>query len=95
MYRIGTVATSREGGVTVLWYQQVQTDRTIPNNQSDIIIDDKKQGTYKLIDVANHGDRNVIKKEAENILIYKDLIIEIHRMWNLKTKVIPEITRGD
>ena len=30
-----------------------------------------------LIDVAVPGDRNVIKKEAENILKYKDLIIEI------------------
>jgi hypothetical protein len=26
-----------------------------------------------LIDVANSGDRNVIKKEAEKILKYKDL----------------------
>jgi len=44
-----------------------------------------------LIDVAISGDRNVIKKEAENILKYKDLTIEIQRMWNVKTKVIPVI----
>ena len=44
-----------------------------------------------LIDVAISGDRNVIKKEAENILKYKDLKIEIQRMWNIKTKVIPVI----
>jgi len=43
------------------------------------------------IDVAVSGDRNVIKKEAEKILKYKDLITEIQHMWNVKAKVIPVI----
>jgi len=33
-----------------------------------------------LTDVAIPGDRNVIKREAERILKYKNLIIEIQRM---------------
>ena len=44
-----------------------------------------------LIDVAIPEDRNVIKKEAEKTLKYKDLTIEIQRMWNVKTDVIPVI----
>ena len=44
-----------------------------------------------LIDVAIWGDRNVIKKEAEKILKYKDLTIEIQRMWKVKTRMIPVI----
>ena len=39
-----------------------------------------------LIEVAILGDRNVIKKEEENILKYKFLAIEIQRMWNVKAK---------
>ena len=44
-----------------------------------------------LIDVAISGDRNVIRKETEKIRKYKDLKIEIQRMWNVKTKVIPVV----
>jgi len=32
-----------------------------------------------------------LKKEAEKILKYQDLTIEIQHMWNVKTKVIPVI----
>ena len=42
-----------------------------------------------LIDVAISGDRNVIKMEAEKVLKYKDLTIEIQRMWKVKTRMIP------
>jgi hypothetical protein len=34
--------------------------------------------------VVNSGDRNVVKKEAEKILKYKDLTTEIQRMWNAR-----------
>ena len=44
-----------------------------------------------LIEFAILGDRNVIKKEAEKILKYKDLTIEIQCMWKVKTSVIPVI----
>jgi len=44
-----------------------------------------------LIDVAISEDRNVIKKETEKILKYKDRTIEIQCMWNVKTRVIPVI----
>jgi hypothetical protein len=61
------------------------------NNKPVIVIRDHEKGTCVLIDVAVPGDRNVIQKEAEKILKYKDLTIEIQRMWNVKTRVIPVI----
>ena len=67
-----SVDTSQGG--KVLWNQQVQTDRTNPNNKPGIIIRDNKKGTRMLIDVAISGDRNLIKKEAEKIL--KDKTIQ-------------------
>jgi hypothetical protein len=44
-----------------------------------------------LIDVAILSDKNVIQKEAEKKLNYKNLSIEIRRMWNMKCFVIPVI----
>ena len=39
-----------------------------------------------LIDVTIPGDKNVIKKEAEKILKYKDFIRDIQHMWNMNAK---------
>jgi hypothetical protein len=59
-----SVVTNQGGKVTMLWNQQVQTDRTIPNNKPDIIIGDNEKRTCMLTDVAISGDRNVIKKRG-------------------------------
>ena len=73
-----------------------QSENSIAVNDDDDDDDNNNNnnnnnGKCMLIDVAISGDRNVIKKEAEKILKYKDLTIEIRRMWNVKTKVIPVI----
>jgi hypothetical protein len=44
-----------------------------------------------LIDVGMPSDRNVIQKESEKKLKYKNLSIEIQRMWNMKCFVTPII----
>jgi len=87
-----SVEINQAGKVTILWNQQVQTDRTIPNNKPNVIIRDNEKGACMLMDVAISGDRNVIKKEGEKSLKCKDLTKKIQRMWNVKTKVIPVIT---
>jgi hypothetical protein len=58
-----SIETSQGGKVTTLWNQQVQTDRTIPNNKPYIIICDNEKRTCMLTDVAIPGHRNVIKKK--------------------------------
>jgi hypothetical protein len=37
------------------------------------------------IQVRISGDRNLIKKEVDKILKYKNLTIEIQRMWTVKS----------
>jgi hypothetical protein len=70
--------------ITVLWNQGVQTDGEVLANRPDIIIKNMKDKTCLLTDVAIPSDRNVIQKESEKKLKYKNLSIEIQRMWNMK-----------
>jgi hypothetical protein len=44
-----------------------------------------------LIDEAIPSDKNVIQKEVKKKLKYKNLSIEIQRIWNMKCFVTPVI----
>jgi hypothetical protein len=72
----------------------MQTESILLSNKPDIIICDNEKETCLLIDVVISGDRKVIKKDAEKILKYKDLTIEIQRMWSVKTNVTPVTIRA-
>jgi hypothetical protein len=63
-----SVETSPTSKQSMLGNQKVRTDRTIPNNKTDVIIRDNEKGTCTLISIALSGDRNVIKIETESIL---------------------------
>jgi hypothetical protein len=53
-----------------LWNQQVQTDRDVAN-KPDIIIKNKADEIYLLMDMSMPSDRNVIQNEAKSKLEYK------------------------
>ena len=69
----------------------VNTDRTITANRPDIIIKDSVNSTCKLIDMSIPSDRNIALKEIEKKSKYKNLELEIQRMWQMKTEVIPVV----
>jgi hypothetical protein len=75
----------------VLWNQAVHTDREVTANRPDAIIKNTKEKTCTLIDVGTPTDRNVVQGEKEKKLKYKSLGVEIKRMWNLKSTIIPVI----
>jgi hypothetical protein len=76
--------------VTVLWNQRVHTETEVAANRPDIIIK-KREKICILTDVAIPMDRNVTQKEAEKKLKYKNICIEIQRMWNMKYIIIPVV----
>jgi hypothetical protein len=55
-----SVETSNESKVRILWNQQVQTDRIVTINKSDIIIHDNVTETSVLVEFADPGEREIL-----------------------------------
>ncbi|KAI5751771.1 hypothetical protein M8J77_010707 [Diaphorina citri] len=83
------VVTNEE--ITIIYDQQIHTDRTVPANKPDIVVKNVKDKKCVLIDVSVPCDANLISKEAEKKLKYRTLAIEVSKMWNLKTIIVPVI----
>ena len=77
--------------ITILWDMPIQTDRKITANRPDIIIKHKTKKECILIDMAIPSERNTSVKVTEKLSKYKDLEIEINRMWGTKTTTIPVV----
>ena len=86
-----TVMHNKDNNITIMWDMPVNTDRTITANRPDIIVKDSVNSTCKLIDMTVPSYRNIALKEIEKKSKYKDLVLEIQRMWHMKTIVIPVV----
>ena len=75
----------------ILWDMPIHTDKEITANRPDIVIKDKKGNKCTFIDMSVPSERNVANKEIENLSKYKDLEIEVHKMWNMKTTTVSVI----
>ena len=74
--------------ITIVWNMPVNTDRTITVKRADFIVKDLVNSTCKLIDMTV-PDGNIALKEIEKKSKYKDLELEIQRMWQMKTASDP------
>jgi hypothetical protein len=52
---------------------------------------DKKEKICLVLDIAISDDSYVNTKETGKLRKYKDLEIEVRRVWNLRTKIVPVI----
>ena len=69
---------------------QIQTDREKNANRPDLVIKNKEEKRCLLIDVPSPLKRiNSSVKVKEKLSKYKDLEIEIERMWGIKATTIP------
>ena len=69
----------------------IQTDREIKANRPDIVMKDKQEKSCLLIDMSIPCEKNTSVKVTEKLPKYKDLDIEIERMWRMKASTMPVV----
>ena len=74
-----------------MWYTPIQTDGEIKANRPDIVIKNKKEKNCLLIDMSIPTEKNTSVKVTERLSKYKDLEIEVQRMWGVKATTIPVV----
>ena len=91
MVRAYTGTSSRRKNVTILRDFTVHTDKRIDAHRPDIIIKKHEERSCIMMDVVVPSDQNNSLKEFQKLSKYKDLDIEVTKMWKLKTKIIPVV----
>ena len=70
---------------TILWDFDIHTDRAIQTNRPRIVVKNHNDKTCFLIDVSVPSDSNASFKIFGKLSTYKDLEIDVIKMWHLKT----------
>ena len=67
----------------------IQTDHVIEARRPDLVVVHRKERSCKIIDSAIPGDSTTEEKEKDKIEKYQDFRRELHKIWNVKVKIIP------
>ena len=77
--------------VKILWDACIQVDRQIEHRRPDIVVIEKSTNKCLIIDVACPVDNNLILKRNEKLDNYSEIRLEIARMWDKETLIVPII----
>ena len=75
------------------WNFPIRTDKIRQFKRPDIAIKNKQNKTCQMINMNVPSDSNISAKDFEKLSKYKDLEIEISKIWKRKTKTMPVIVR--
>ena len=71
-----------------MWDFSIQSDHVIEAWKPDLVVVDKKERSFKIIDFAAPGDSRIEEKEKDKIEKYQDLGRELQKIWNVEVKII-------
>jgi len=67
----------------------IYNDRAIHHRRPDIVLIDKVDSRLKIIDIAVPWDANIESKYGKTVNHYKNLAIELPRLWQGRVTIIP------
>ena len=90
---VPNVATETDDGkVTIYWDKPIKTDRKVSYNMPDVVVIDREENTWYIVDFAVPIDHYVKEKEEEKIDKYMDLAAEVRRQFRVKTVIVPIVS---
>ena len=86
-----SVSTSENGDVEIYWDRTVITVNGVDHNRPDVVVIEKSERRWTLIDFSVPMDQNVDSKEIEKEGNYSDLAREIRRDYKVHTEIVPVV----
>ena len=84
-----TVIESCGGDVVIYWDKPIVTDRKVTHNKPDVVVIERKEKKWTIIDFAIPMDHRVKVKEDNKVETYMDLAAEVRRQYRVKTEIVP------
>ena len=84
-----TVRKRKDGEIEVWWDRPIETTVKLDHNRPDIIIINRQDNEWTLVEFSVPWDKNVLLKEEEKVRKYIPLTKEIRKVHRVSTKIVP------
>ena len=86
-----TVRVSQDGEFEIWWDRPIETTVKLDHNRPDIIVINRQDNEWIIVEFSVPWDKNVLLKEEEKVSKYIPLAKEIRKVHKVSTKIIPII----
>ena len=86
-----TVRKSKDGEFEIWWDRPIETTVKLDHNRPDIIVINRQDNEWIIVEFSVPWDKNVLLKEEEKASKYIPLAKEIHKVHRVSTRIIPII----
>ena len=85
------VRVSEDGCFEIWWDKSVVTTQKMEHNRPNVVVIDRVNKLWVIVDFSVPWDQNVESKEDEKVLNYSPLAKEIRKMHRVSTKIFPVV----